>query len=347
MGGSASTTQEQVTKDTANTLIKIAQTCQAQAQAAINVQAGTVDGNVTIGGTISQSTSATTTCQQGAQLNAMLQASLAQTVSQSAKADGFSLWGSSKAVSKTVHETLSTLDMNVFQQCKPTSDSSMTTSLGVVKGNLTWAPNVTQAVQTQIFNCVQQNEAIQKDISTVVSSVNNQAETGLSLGLGGIISIIVAFIALIIIAAVVLKFMRSNSSSLLPVATVLAGAGAGVSAGAPAPSKTTQTQAQVPDKTAEVVQGQAQTQAQPQAQAQAPQPSLETAVQTSAPELALPNMSLGQAPVAGQTPVEAQADAPAGTEQTQAPVGAQADASAGAVPIDASTIEENKPNGSS
>lgn len=212
MGGSASTTQEQVTKDVSNTLIKIAQQCQAQARAAINVKAGTVDGNVVIGGTISQTTGVSSTCQQGAQLNAMLQASLAQTVSQSAKADGFSLWGSSKAVSKTVHDTLSTMDMNVFQQCKPTSDSSMTTSLGVVKGNLVWAPNVTQAVQSQISTCVQQNEAIQKDISTVVSSVNNQAETGFSLGLGGIVSIVIAFIALIIIAAVILKSMRSGSS---------------------------------------------------------------------------------------------------------------------------------------
>jgi hypothetical protein len=211
MGGSASTSQEQVTKDVSNTIIKVAQQCQAQAQAAINLKAGTVDGNVTIGGTISQSTGVTSTCQQGAQLNAMLQASLAQTVSQSAKADGFSLWGSSNAVSKTVHDTLSTMDLNVFQQCKPTSDSTMTQSFGVIKGNLVWAPNVTQAAQAQISNCVQQNEAIQKDISTIVSSVNNQAETGLSLGLGGIITIIVAFVVLIIIAGIVMKAMKSNS----------------------------------------------------------------------------------------------------------------------------------------
>lgn len=211
MGGSASTTQEQVTKDVSNTLIKIAQQCQAQAKAAINLTAGTVNGNVVIGGTVGQSASAVSTCQQGAQLNAILQASLAQTVSQSAKADGFSLWGKSSAVSKTVHDTLSTMDMNVFQQCKPTSDSSMTTSLGVVNGNLTWAPNVTQAVQTQIANCVQQNQAIQKDISTVVSSVNNQAETGLSLGLGGIVGMIVAFVVLIIIAGIVLKSARSST----------------------------------------------------------------------------------------------------------------------------------------
>lgn len=213
MGGRAEVSTQIINKAATNAVIKTASTCEADANATIDVAMGVVHGNLSVGGTISQTATAQTSrCSQEDELTQMLKQNLDQSVKQAAGVSGLTLFGSTTSKYNQITDTINNMNVNDFKQCAPASDAALTQRYKQVMGNVTYAPVITQSVAGTVGTCIQNNTAIQQHIETLKTVLDSTAKTeGLSISVQWLITL-----AIVIVVGVIAFMLIRKSLTKTP-----------------------------------------------------------------------------------------------------------------------------------
>lgn len=217
----------------AQSVINVSKTCSAVANNRINIRAGTVNGNVYIGGSVNQAADAELKCDQASDVQSSLKSETLNTIKASAQATDmswitgdFGLFSQTSANIKSFNKTVLKSDLTDAMECYNVANNDYNLEYGTITGDFTFVADIDQSSKGKIQECLQKagisnnlTNLIKNDLDASASAKGTLVSLADSMGDIMIVAIVAGILGVIGVAA--LKIYKSAPKKGSPDASAI------------------------------------------------------------------------------------------------------------------------------